>query len=111
MSIKPILISDADGVQTPIKKSHGRSKSIKDIVTLLAGSIENPEEQTVYIAHADCDQEELDSLKQLIKENINCKDIYTVYIGPIIGASIGPDAISVWGFGKEVTYRVGTVSE
>ena len=109
MSIKPILISDADGVQTPIKKSHGRSKSLKDIVALLAATIENPEEQTVYIAHADCSQEELNTLKQLISEQIQCKDIYTVYIGPIIGASIGPDAISVWAFGKEVTYRVGEV--
>ena len=53
----------------------------------------------------------MDMLRDLIRKNINCKDIYTVYIGPIIGASIGPDAISVWGFGKEVTYRVGTVSE
>ncbi|MEE3467401.1 MAG: DegV family protein [Eubacterium sp.] len=111
MSIKPILISDADGEQTPIKKSHGRAKSLKDIVSLLAGSIEDPEEQTIYIAHADCNPEELETLKQLVKENINCKDIYTVYIGPIIGASIGPDAIGVWGFGKEVTYRVGAVSE
>ena len=109
MSIKPILISDADGVQTPIKKSHGRAKSLKDIVALLADSIENPEEQTVYIAHADCEEEEIETLKRLVKESINCKDIYTVYIGPIIGASIGPDAISVWGFGKEITYRVGVV--
>ena len=110
MSIKPILISDADGVQTPIKKAHGRAKSLTDIVSLLAESIENPEEQTVYIAHADCSQEELDRVKESIKENIKCKDIYTTYIGPIIGASIGPDAICVFAFGKEVTYRVGEVS-
>lgn len=109
MSIKPILISDADGEQTPIKKSHGRTKSLKDVVSLLAGSIENPEEQTIYISHADCSDEEMDMLRDLIRKNINCKDIYTVYIGPIIGASIGPDAICVFAFGKEVTYRVGAV--
>ena len=98
MGVKPILISDADGEQTPVKKVRGRSKSLNEIVSLLAESIEKPEEQTVYIAHADCRKE------QLIREKIPCKDIYTVYIGPIIGASIGPDAIGVWAFGKEVTY-------
>ena len=51
----------------------------------------------------------MDMLRDLIRKNINCKDIYTVYIGPIIGASIGPDAICVFAFGKEVTYRVGAV--
>ena len=107
MNVKPILISDADGVQTPIKKAHGRAKSLREIVSLLAESIENPETQTVYVAHADCDQSEIDMVTGLIREQINCKDVYTVYIGPIIGASIGPDAISVFGFGKEVTYRVG----
>lgn len=111
MSIKPILIADADGEQTPIKKAHGRAKSLREIVSLLAESIENPEEQTVYIAHADCDEKEVDLVKQLISESINCKDIYTVYIGPIIGASIGPSAISIFGFGKEVTYRVGVAKE
>lgn len=111
MNIKPILISDADGEQTPIKKSHGRSKSLREIVSLLAESIEKPEDQTVYIAHSDCSDEELDLIKQLITDQIKCKDIYTVYIGPIIGASIGPDAISVFAFGKEVTYRVGAVEQ
>lgn len=107
MGVKPILISDADGVQTPIKKVRGRPKSLDEIVSLLAENIENPQQQTVYIAHADCSEAELDMLKKLVTEKINCKDIQTVFIGPIIGASIGPDAIGVWSFGKEVTYRVG----
>ena len=37
---------------------------------------------------------------------IPCKDIAVGYIGPIIGASIGPDAFGVWAFGKAVTYAV-----
>ena len=40
----------------------------------------------------------------MIEEQIPCKEIYVDYIGPIIGASIGPDAIAVFAFGKEVTY-------
>ena len=107
MGVKPILISDANGEQTPIKKVRGRPKSLEEIVSQLAGNMEDPQEQTVYVAHADCSEEELDMIRQLIKDKIKCREICTVYIGPIIGASIGPDAIGVWGFGKEVTFRVG----
>ena len=46
-------------------------------------------------------------LKGIIQENLKCRNIEVVYIGPIVGASIGPDAIGVWGFGKEVTFKIG----
>ena len=105
MGVKPILISDADGVQTPIKKVRGRLRSLEEIADLLEGNIEDASAQTVYIAHADCDPEEVSNLKNMVNDIIKPKDIVTVYIGPIIGASVGPDAIGVWGFVKEVTYR------
>ena len=107
MGVKPILISDADGVQTPIKKAKGRKQSMEEIVNLMAEDITEPEKRTIYIANADCKQEEIDYIRDLIKQKINCKDIVPITIGPIIGASIGPDAIGVWSFGKEITYRVG----
>lgn len=106
MGVKPCLISDADGEQTPIKKAKGRLGSFNEIVNLLAESIEDAKNQYVYIAHADCSEDELEAIKKMITEKIDCKGIVTVYIGPIIGASIGPDAIGIWAFGREVTYRV-----
>ncbi len=107
MGVKPILISDANGEQTPIKKVKGRAASFKELVALLKASIIDPESQTVYVAHADCREEELELLRNMIRAEIPCREIETVYIGPIVGASIGPDAIGIWGFGTEVTYRVG----
>ncbi len=104
--VKPVLISDADGVQTPIKKAKGRLASIKMIVDSLKDVITDSENQTVYIGHADCSEEDLNLLKDLIKKEIPCRDIYTLYIGPIVGACVGPDTIGVWAFGNEVTYRV-----
>ncbi len=109
MGVKPVLISDADGEQVPVKKAKGRMGSFNELVASLAETIENPESQYIYLAHADCSKEELSTLKDMINEKIKCKGIVTVYIGPIIGASIGPDAIGIWGFGKEVTYRVSEV--
>ena len=32
-------------------------------------------------------------------------EIYVGYIGPIVGASVGPNTLGVFGFGKEVTFE------
>lgn len=105
MGIKPILIADADGAQAAFKKVKGRRKSFEEIVALLKENIENPSEQTVYIAHGDCSEEEIKELADLVKEEINPREISVGFIGPIVGASTGPDTIGVWAFGREVTYR------
>lgn len=102
--VKPIIISDKNGNQTPIKKVKGRKTSMEEIVNLLKESIIDSEQQCIYIAHADCETEAA-RLKELVLENIPCKEVYTLYIGPIIGASIGPDALALFGFGKEVEFE------
>lgn len=107
LGVKPILISEADGEQTPIKKVKGRVNSLNELVNLLKASIKDSENQTIYIAHADCTPAEVEMLQGMVREQIKCREIITVYIGPIIGASIGPDAIGVFAFGDEITYRVG----
>ena len=107
LGVKPIIISDANGEQAAFKKVKGRRTSFDEIVNLLKESIENPEEQTVYIVHADCADEEVKALRSSLVAAIPAKDIHTGLIGPIIGASIGPDAIGVFAFGKKITFRVG----
>ena len=107
LGVKPILINDADGYQTALKKVKGRQKSFEEIVNLLKENILNAEEQIVYLAHSDCSMEEVAELKAIVKEAVPCKDILVSYIGPIFGGTLGPDAIALAAFGKEVTYRVG----
>ena len=107
MGVKPILISDADGEQTPVKKARGRQNSLIECVKLLKENIIDPEEQTIYVNHADCSEEEVTFLTDLIKKEIPCKDVHVALIGPIIGSSIGPEAFAIFALGKEVTYRVG----
>ena len=107
MGVKPILISDANGDQAAYKKVKGRQNSFEEIVAMLKASIVEPENQVIYFTHADCSQNEVDSLVKLIKREIPCKGVEVVFIGPIIGASIGPDAVGIWGFGQEVTFKNG----
>lgn len=107
LGVKPIIIADADGTQAAYKKVKGRQNSFREIVSLLKEHIVDPEQQTVYIAHADCGEDEINTLISLVKQQIKCKDVYVGCIGPIIGASIGPDAVGVWGFGNTVTFSAG----
>lgn len=106
MGVKPILISDANGVQTPVKKVKGRKNSFAEIVDLMKENITDSEDQTIYLVHADCDPAEIEALKNETLSKIKCKDVLPLYIGPIIGASVGPDAIGLFAFGTEVTYAV-----
>lgn len=107
MGVKPIIIADACGDQAAYRKVKGRQKSFEEIVAMLKATIQNSEEQTLYLMHADCSDEEVQALATLLQKEIPCQKIEIGYIGPIIGASIGPDAIGIWGFGQEVTYKIG----
>ena len=105
MGVKPMLISDANGENVATKKARGRLASLQLLVDSVAEVIEDPENQTVYLAHADCSQEEVNQLKAMLLEKVPCKNIEVSYIGPIVGASVGPDTIGLFCFGKEVTYK------
>ena len=107
MGVKPIIIADVNGDQAAYKKVKGRQKSFEEIVALLKSTIIEPEKQTIYLTHADCSKDEIDSLVALVKREIPCINVEIGYIGPIVGASIGPDAVGIWGFGQEVTYKIG----
>ena len=104
LGVRPVLIADANGAQVPIAKAKGRQKSLEMIVSMLKEKFDNPEED-VYLVHADCKPEEVEAVRAMIEKEIPCRKIHIGYIGPIIGASIGPEAIGVWGFGKEVTFE------
>lgn len=100
--VKPILISDTKGQNVPIKKVKGRRTSLLEIVDYIKQTIEQPEEQTIYLAHADCEVD-AEFIKEHILKEIPCKGVYTNFIGPIIGASVGPGTIIVYYLGKEIT--------
>ncbi len=105
LGVKPILIAEKNGYQTAIKKVKGRTTSLNEIVSMLKAAIIDPESQTVYITHADCNPEEVKSLEELVKKEIPCKDVRSLCMGPIIGATCGPETIGVFAWGQEVTYE------
>ena len=104
LAVKPILIADAAGAQAAFKKVKGRQNALREIVSLLKECITDAENSTVYVAHADCSEEELRAVVEAVKSEIGCREVSVGFIGPIVGASVGPDTIGVWAFGTPVTY-------
>ena len=105
IGIKPILISDAKGQNFAIKKAKGARNAKVEIVNYLKEVGTKTENQTIYISHAD-DEASAMELADMIRKEIPCKGVFLDYIGPIVGASVGPGTIIAYCTGKEET-RVG----
>ncbi len=104
LGVKPVIISDYNGQNVPICKVKGRKASLDKLVELTREAVIAPETQTAFVAHADC-LADAEYLSGKLKE-IGFADVYVNFIGPIIGACIGPDAIGVWCYGKRVETAV-----
>ncbi|MGN0824071.1 MAG: DegV family protein [Candidatus Coproplasma sp.] len=99
--VKPILISNRQGENLAVKKVKGRKNSLDELVTMLKANIVDPENQTVAVVHADC-VKDAEYLKSKIESELNVKEVYVNYIGPIIGASVGPGTVGIYCKGVEV---------
>lgn len=99
--VKPIIVSNRAGENFAFKKIKGRKNSLDEVIKLVKENIENPEEQTIALVHADC-IDDANYMKDKIEKEIKPKEIYLNYIGPIIGASAGPDMIAIYCKGKEI---------
>lgn len=99
--VKPILMSDSNGQNVAITKAKGRKASLDKLIELIKESVINPEEQTVYIDHADC-PEDAEYLKEKAME-LGFKDAAISTMCSVVGACIGGGAIGISCIGKEVT--------
>jgi DegV family protein with EDD domain len=104
--VKPVILSDAAGNNYAYKKMKGRKSSLDELVATVAARIENPAQATVYVEHSDC-LNDAEYVANSIKEKVAPKSVEISYVGPIIGASIGPGSIGVSFYGEKVTVVSG----
>lgn len=94
-SLKPILHMSDEGKLVPIGKILGRRHSLKNLVQRMLEKATNLQDQVIFISHGDC-LEEVDDVISFIKENVNPKEIYVNYIGPVIGSHSGPNTLAIF---------------
>lgn len=99
LQIKPIMHVDDEGRLTKIGTARGRKGSIATLKDKLKESITNPEEQTIYISHGDC-EEEAHLLADMIAKEVPVKGFVFNHVGPVIGSHSGPGTIALFHVGK-----------
>lgn len=109
-NVKPIIISDVGGRNAAVEKVKGRKTSIERLAERFIASYEAEAGKEIVIAHADC-PEDAELLKASVIEKLGgeCANVRTAYIGPIVGASVGPGTLALYYFGKEVSYDASSV--
>ena len=100
LSIKPILNMDNEGKLASVSKVKGRKKALMSLVDEFRQRAVNPEEQVIFISHADCIKDAL-TIKDMITSEFNVKDVIINNIGPVIGAHTGPGTLALFFIGRE----------
>ena len=99
--VKPIICGDTKGNNYGFKKVKGRKTSLDELVAITVERLENKENAVVYVENADCLQD-AEYVAKEIKAKTNCKEVHISTLGPIIGATCGPDTITVSFYGKKM---------
>ena len=99
LNIKPVLHVDDNGHLIPMEKVRGRRQSLEALVRHMKETIENPEEQMIFISHGDCPQD-AEYVAGRIRETMTVRDIRIHTIGPVIGTHSGPGTVALFFLGS-----------
>ena len=100
LNIKPLLKGDPEGRIVCFDRARGRRRSVEELAERYEALVEEPGQQTVGIAHADC-PEDADYLSRLLRRTKPPKEILTVCYEPVTGSHVGPGALALFFTGGE----------
>ncbi|WP_161877656.1 DegV family protein [Alkalibacterium sp. MB6] len=98
LSVKPILIMNANGKLVPQSKVRGRKKSIKYLIDQTVKHLETSEDHPIFIGHVGVPQE-AEQIKAELKERANPKDIFISSYGPTVASHTGFGSLSIFSYG------------
>lgn len=101
LGVKPIIASDAKGYNYAYKKVKGRKTSLDELVQIVKDRMIDPQNSVLFIEHADA-LEDAEYIANALKDHV--KNINITFLGPIIGSTIGPGAITINFYGKKVDF-------
>jgi len=101
LDIKPIISMSRAGKLESAEKVQGRKKALRTVVERTVENIEEPENQTLILLHADAPAE-AERVAEMLRQRIpTLRDIRIQMVGPVIGAHCGPGTIATCFMGKE----------
>ncbi|MGI6705886.1 MAG: DegV family protein [Clostridia bacterium] len=100
LNINPILNLDKEGHLIVQEKVRGRKKALRRIYEIVEELVVDAADQTVYICHSDCKEEEVKTFSETLINRCGFRDSFISYIGPTIGSHCGPGLIAAFFVGK-----------
>ncbi len=95
LQIKPLLKGNEEGKIVAFAKLRGRKKALEALAARYDEYVEDPGEQVIGIAHADC-PEDAAQLAALLRRNNPPKEILTVGYEPVTGSHVGPGTLALF---------------
>ena len=100
LQIKPVLHVDNEGHLINVAKARGRKASMEALAKKLGETGLPGENDTVFISHGDC-MEDVKILTGILKENYGVKNVFTYYVGAVIGSHSGPGTLALFFLGSK----------
>lgn len=102
VGIKPIGEFDYNGMTTVLAKAKGAKKAYAALLKYIAATIEDPQEQMVFIAQTNR-LAQAEKYKQMIEETIRPKEVRIVDVFPGSGINVGPGLMAAYYRGKPIS--------
>ena len=100
LQVKPILKGNENGEIVNFSKVIGRRRAVEALAQRYNMLVQNPGEQIVGIAHADCEDDAI-RLAELLRMKKPPKDILTVVYEPVTGSHVGPGTLALFFAGDD----------
>ena len=95
LKIKPVLHVDDNGKLVAVGKAVGRKKALHTLVERVLQTKDIGENDPIFISHGDC-AEDFAYVEEELKKHFPKTQIYTHYIGPVIGTHAGAGTVAVF---------------
>ena len=100
LQIKPVLHVDDEGHLINVAKARGRKASLDALAKKVGETGLAGENDTVFISHGDC-IDDVRYLESVLKEKYGVKEVYTYYVGAVIGSHAGPGTVALFFLGSK----------
>lgn len=102
VGINPMADFNHKGLSQVLCKVKGKSRAFDVVIEYMRGTIKNPKDQIVFVAHSNREKA-AQVLAQRVQEEFSPKEIVINHVGMSCGASIGPGLCAVFYEGSEIS--------
>ena len=102
VGINPMADFNRNGMSQVLGKFKGKQNAFDAVIEYMRGTIENPQDQIIFVAHSDREQA-AQVLAERVQKEFSPKEIIINHVGMSCGASIGPGLCAVFYQGAEIS--------